>query len=351
MTTPVRAKAAWAVTFLLTAIPAAWAADTDGQLLNDARQALAPLPADMATADAPVAPDRVQLGNKLFFDRRLSVDGTTSCMRCHEPALYGTDAMDKSHGNHDKLNGRNAPTVLNAAAQFAIHWIGNRKDVEDQAMQALIGSASMGNPDYAAAMARIKAVPGYADLFRKAFPGDSNPVTPENFGKAVGAYERTLVTPSRFDAYLQGDAGALSGQERAGLRKFLDLGCASCHAGAGVGGGMYQKFGITADYWTETGAQEIDKGRFAVTRDDADLYVFKVPSLRNVAMTAPYFHDGSVASLERAVTIMAKLQLGVELAKGDCRDIVAFLSSLTGRLPQNFAAAPVLPPSAFEGGR
>ncbi len=323
----------------------------DAKLLADAATVFAPLPADMATADTPISPERVQLGRMLFFDRRLSVDGTTSCMRCHEPALYGTDGMEKPHGNHDKPNARNAPTVLNAAAQFVAHWAGDRKSVEDQATRALTGPASMGNPDFDAAMARIKAIPGYAELFRRAFPNAADPVTPDNFGKVVGAFERTLVTPSRFDAFLKGQASALSSQEKAGLRKFMDLGCASCHSGVGVGGGSFQKFGVTANYWPVTGSQEIDQGRYLVTHDDADLYVFKVPSLRNVAMTPPYFHDGSVPSLDRAVVIMAKLQLGADLGPDDTRDIVAFLGSLTGEMPKDFITAPILPPSAFKDGK
>jgi cytochrome c peroxidase len=212
----------------------------------------------------------------------------------------------------------------------------------------LIGSFSFINPDYASAMARLKAIPGYADLFRKEFPGDPDPVTPDNWAKAIGAFERTLVTPSRFDAFLAGDARALSPEERAGLRKFIDTGCIACHNGADVGGGIFQKFGVVEDYWTATGSQQPDKGRFDVTHDPRDTYVFKVPSLRNVAMTPPYFHDGSVRSLPEAVRIMAKVQLGRALSDQDTADIVAFLGSLTGKLPQRFVDAPILPASGFD---
>jgi cytochrome c peroxidase len=256
--------------------------------------------------------------------------------------------LPKARGAHDKLNPRNVPTILNAALQFKAHWRGDRENVEDEAKQVLIGPFSFINPDYASAMARIKTIPGYADLFRKEFPGDPDPVTPDNWAKAIGAFERTLVTPSRFDAFLAGDARPLSPEERTGLRKFIDTGCIACHNGADVGGGSFQKFGVVEDYWTATGSQQPDKGRFDVTHDPQDTYVFKVPSLRNVAMTPPYFHDGSVRSLPEAVRIMAKVQLGRALSDQDTADIVAFLGSLTGKLPQGFVDAPILPASGFD---
>jgi len=322
------------------------AADVDADLLNDARSNFQPLPEDMATPEFPITPSRVELGRKLFFDPRISVDGTVSCARCHQPALYGRDALPKARGAHDTL--RKAPTILNAALQFKAHWRGDRENVEDEAKQVLIGTFSFINPDYASAIARIKAIPGYADLFRKEFPGDPDPVTPDNWAKAIGAFERTLVTPSRFDAFLAGDARALSPEERTGLRKFVDTGCIACHNGVDVGGGIFQKFGVVEDYWTATGSQQPDKGRFDVTHDPQDTYVFKVPSLRNVAMTPPYFHDGSVRSLPEAVRIMAKVQLGRALSDQDTADIVAFLGSLTGKLPQGFVDAPILPASGFD---
>jgi cytochrome c peroxidase len=197
-------------------------------------------------------------------------------------------------------------------------------------------------------MARVKAIPGYSELFQRAFPGETDPVTADNWGKAIGAYERTLVTPSRFDEYLGGKIEALTARERHGLKTFISTGCVQCHDGSGVGGGRFEKFGVVADYWKETGSKEIDKGRFNITQDSADLYQFKIPSLRNVAMTPPYFHDGSVGALPEAVRIMAKVQLGTEISKQDADAVVAFLGSLTGRLPEDFANAPVLPPAAFD---
>lgn len=343
----------WGVAAILAGLTSAsvnrlYAAGTDADLLKQAQGYFQPLPKDMATSEFPVSPERVELGRRLFFDPRISIDGTVSCARCHQPALYGTDGLPKPRGAHDKLNPRNAPTVLNAALQVKEHWRGDRENVEDQAKQALIGPPSFGDPDYRAAMARIKAISGYAEMFSKAFPGEQDPVSPDNWGMAIGAYERTLVTLSRFDEYLAGKIQALSLAERTGLRKFINTGCIACHNGPGVGGGMFQKFGMMEDYWKETGSKHIDKGRFDVTHDPNDKYVFKVPSLRNVAMTPPYFHDGSVRLLPEAVRIMAKVQLGKTLSDQDANDIVAFLQSLTGRLPEEFANAPTLPPSGFE---
>lgn len=335
-----------AVLAFLTASRATAAAD-DQALLKQAQALFKPLPANMATGEFPIPAERVRLGRRLFFDPRISLDGTVSCSKCHQPALYGTDALAKPIGVKDRENPRNAPTVLNAALQFAAHWRGDRKNVEDQATQALVGPPSFGEPNYDAAMAKINAIPGYAELFHKAFPNDANPVTPQNWGRAIGAYERTLVTPAPFDAYLKGNVDALTPLARTGLRKFIDTGCAGCHNGVGVGGGMFQKFGVTEDYWNETHSKTVDKGRFDVTKNAADTYVFKVPSLRNVAMTPPYFHDGSAATLPEAVRVMAKVQLGKTLADQDVNDIVAFLHSLTGHLPRDFANAPVLSAAGF----
>jgi cytochrome c peroxidase len=192
-------------------------------------------------------------------------------------------------------------------------------------------------------MAKLTAIPGYPALFVRAFPGQADPVTAENWGKAIGAYMRTLVTPSPFDSFLAGDDRALSPAAKAGLQTFMQIGCVGCHNGVGVGGSMYQKFGLVEDYWKATGNSNIDRGRFDVTQNPADMYVFKVPSLRNVAMTPPYFHDGSVSTLPAAVRVMARVQLGRTLTDGEVADLVAFLESLTGRLPDDFATAPRLP--------
>lgn len=319
-------------------------------LLRLARGIFKPLPSNAATPQHPITPQLAKLGNDLYWDPRLSADGTVSCARCHEPSLYGSDGLSKSRGVDDKVNPRRAPTVLNAALEFRVLWLGQRKDVEGQAMRAFLGDTSFGNPSYAVVIARIDAIPGYRPLFRQAFPGQSNPVTPENVGRAIGAYERTLVTPAPFDRFLKGDVEALTPEQRTGLWTFVQTGCASCHNGVGVGGNSFRKFGVVEDYWKATGSNEIDKGRFTVTHDPADMYVFKVAMLRNVAMIPPYFHDGSVATLPQAVRVMARVQLGKGLSEEQTRAIVSFLDSLTGRLPADFTASPVLPMGPYREG-
>jgi cytochrome c peroxidase len=317
-------------------------AEDDGDLLKRAQELFRPLPKDMATPEFPVPKERVDLGRQLFFDPRLTIDGNMSCASCHQPALYGTDALSTSIGVEQRLHPRNAPTILNSGLNI-IHWRGDRVSLEDQVMKALISPITSGQPNENAIMDRLGHIPGYAPLFKAAFADDANPMTYQNLAKAIGAFERTLVTPSPFDTYLHGRSDALSTTARAGLRKFINTGCVMCHHGMGVGGGMYQKFGVAEDYWVATGSAHIDQGREDVTKDPADLYVFRVPSLRNVAMTAPYFHDGSVPTLPEAVKVMGRVQLGVTLSDADIRDIVAFLESLTGDLPANFATVPTLP--------
>ena len=316
--------------------------EDDVTLLKRGQELFQPLPKDLATPESPITKERVDLGRMLFFDPRLTVDSNMSCASCHQPALYGTDALPTSIGVKQRLHPRNAPTNLNSALNI-IHWRGDRESVEDQVIKALTSPITSGQPDLKAVEDQVGRIPGYAPLFEAAFADAANPITAQNIAKAIGAYERTLVTPSPFDAYLDGKSDALSPTARTGLQKFINTGCVMCHSGVGVGGGMYQKFGVVEDYWVATGSTNIDKGRFDVTKDPNDLYVFRVPSLRNVAMTAPYFHDGSVPTLPEAVKVMGRVQLGITLSDADTGDIVAFLESLTGALPANFATAPTLP--------
>lgn len=332
--------------FVVWSVLAAPAVTSD--LRQQALEAFKPLPAIATSPDNPITTEKVALGRVLYFETRVSADGTVSCARCHQPTLYGTDGLAKPIGVHDRENPRNAPTVLNAALQFVEHWRGDRTSVEDQATQALLGPPSFGNASYSEAMAHLKAIPEYPRLFARAFPGEADPVTAENWGKAIGAYERTLLTPSPFDAYLGGAEAALSSEAKAGVATFMKVGCTDCHYGVGVGGREFEKFGVAEEYWKATKSAAIDKGRFDVTKKSGDLYVFKVPSLRNAAMTPPYFHDGSVATLPEAVQVMARVQLGKTLTDAQVTQIVAFLDSLTGKLPADFATVPVLPAGAFQ---
>ena len=303
-------------------------------LVERARRVLGPLP-------APASEDgrRVALGRRLFFDTRLSADGTIGCASCHLPERYGADGRARSRGARAE-SARNCPTVFNADGQLAQHWRGERASLEDEATRALVGPA-FGLASLDEVARRLGALDGYREAFAAAFPADSAPLGAERFGDAVAAFERTLRTPAPLDAFMAGDVGALGARARAGLAAFLDLGCASCHGGPLLGGASFEKFGVVRDYRPLTGSSGADAGRLDVTGLAADRDVFKVPPLRNVTHTAPYFHDGSVASLEDAVRVMAAAQLGRELAPAEIEPIVAFLGALGGELPRGFSPEPV----------
>lgn len=320
------------------------AARPDAGLIGQARGLFGTLPEVITSPDNPITAEKVALGKALFYESRISVDGTVSCARCHPLGLYAVDGLTKSIGNRCRVSARNAPTVLNAAAQISAHWVGNRTGVEDQARQSLVGGPSFGMASYQAAEARLRAIPGYVTLFKRAFPREPEPVTAEHFALAVGAFERTLVTPAPFDAFVGGDGASLTARQKSGLKDFIEAGCASCHSGPYLGGADYEKFGVAEPYWKRTVSAEIDEGRFSVTKDEADRYVFKVPILRNVEMTAPYFHDGSAGRLADAVRIMGQVQLGTELGESEIKDLVEFLKSLTGRIPAAALEVPILPP-------
>ena len=331
--------------FLTAGNPWPAGADETDTLLTRAQRVFGPLPSAIPSQHNPITPEKVVLGKMLYYETRVSVDGTVSCARCHPMGLYAADGLRKSIGNNYKINPRNAPTILNAAGQISAHWIGNRLDVEDQAKQALTGPPSFGMPSYEAAERKLKEIKGYPPLFQKAFPQEKEPVTADNFAKAVGAFERTLVTPSRFDAFLKGNKTALTEPERKGLQTFMETGCAGCHSSPYAGGQMYQKFGTIEAYWKYTKSADIDEGRYTVTKNESDKYVFKVPILRNVEKTPPYFHDGSIDHLYDAIWIMGKVQLAKDLTKAQVEDILIFLKSLTGNIPENGLQIPLLPAS------
>ncbi|WP_293443470.1 cytochrome c peroxidase [Persephonella sp.] len=315
----------------------------DAKLLKEARKYFSPIP-DLFPSDTnPLTPEKIKLGKILFYEKRISIDGTTSCAKCHPIGYYGTDRLPKSKGNFSKENPRNAPTVFNSAGQIAQHWRGDRRDVEDQAKRALLGKGSFGALSYKWVEDRLKEIKGYKKLFKEAFPEDKDPVNVDNFAKAVGAWERTLTTPSRFDRFLKGHLDALSKEEKEGLKEFIKVGCVSCHSGTLVGGNSYQKFGILEPYWKYTKSKKVDYGRYNITKKDEDKYVFKVPPLRNVEKTSPYFHDGSVKDLKKAIWIMGKVQLGKELSDKQVSLIEAFLKSLTGKLSEDIKTLPVMP--------
>ena len=298
------------------------------------------LPASYPLAGAAAAEDKIALGRMLYFETRLSKNHDISCNTCHSLTDYGVDGTKVSTGHKKQQGNRNAPTVYNAAGHFVQFWDGRAKDVEEQAQGPVLNPVEMAVPSAAKAEATLRSIPTYAELFKKAFPEQANPVTLANAASAIGAFERRLVTPGRWDKFLGGDADALTVDEQVGLGKFLETGCNACHMGTLLGASMFQKLGLAKAWPVDT-----DAGRFAVTKQDADRMMFKVPSLRNVEKTAPYFHDGSAATLDEAVRLMARHQLGKELGDGDVKSIVGFLKSLTGAIPQEYVKTPALPPS------
>lgn len=301
-----------------------------------------PLPAEMTSDQHPGSEAKVALGRMLYFDTRLSKNHDLSCNSCHDLQKYGVDGEPTSSGHKGQRGGRNSPTVYNAALHVAQFWDGRAADVEAQAKGPVLNPIEMGMPDAAQVVRVLKSIPGYVEAFAAAFPGTADPVTYDNAAEAIGAFERRLVTPAPFDAFLAGDLAALSAEQLTGLRTFIDSGCTACHNGAAAGGALYQKLGLVKPYATA------DVGRAQVTGNEADRFFFKVPSLRNIAETGPYFHDGSVATLDEAIRLMADHQLGRTLTDAQVGEIRSFLASLTGTLPAEYIAAPALPPSGPE---
>jgi cytochrome c peroxidase len=308
-------------------------AKKNSELDMKARKLFTALPAVAENPENPLTEKKVNLGKMLYFDKRLSKDNTQSCNTCHNLDTYGVDNNPFSKGNDGELGGRNSPTTLNAALHIAQFWDGREPDVEAQAGGPILNPVEMAMPNEKAVVDRLSKIDEYVRLFAEAFPGQPV-VSYENIKKAIGAFERKLLTPAKFDEYLSGKDNVLSAQEKHGLKTYIDAGCTTCHAGSLLGGNMYQKFGLFDDYWTYTESKKVDLGRFDVTKNDADKYIFKVPSLRNIEKTGPYFHDGSVDDLKQAVSIMAKIQLNKDLTEKEINDIVLFLKTLTGNIPQ-----------------
>ena len=291
----------------------------------------------------PTTKEKVELGRLLYNDPRLSKSHAMSCASCHNLGLYGADGRSFSVGHRGVTGVRNSNSTLNADFQVAQFWDGRAKNLEEQALGPMVNPLEMANDSHEDVVRTLQSIPGYRTPFQKAFPQDAQPVTIQNAGLAIAAFERTLITPSRFDAFLKGDTKALNEEERQGLALFMDKGCSSCHNGVGLGGAMFQKFGVV-----KPNPDAKDLGRYVVTKNESDRYVFKAPVLRNVAETAPYFHDGSVWDLEKAVKMMAELQLGVQLSESEQKQIASFLKSTTGHLPKGALVIPVFPTSGKE---
>jgi cytochrome c peroxidase len=269
---------------------------------------------------------RALLGEKLFHEPRLSGDNSISCASCHNLQHGGVDGLTFSQGVAGALGDINAPTVFNSSLSFVQFWNGRAATLEEQAAGPIHNPLEMAS-NWDQALAKLRADETYRKEFSAAY---KDGITPGNVVHAIASFERTLITPdSPFDRHLRGEAG-LTTEAVQGYQKFLDLGCASCHQGVLIGGNMYQKFGVLRDYFQGRELSKADLGRYNVTGREEDRHVFKVPSLRNVALTAPYFHDGSAKKLEDAVKVMGRYQLGRELSEPDIALIVAFLHSLTG---------------------
>lgn len=304
----------------------------DDSLRNVAHAYFKVLPVVAESKENPVTTAKADLGKMLYYDTRLSLTGNNSCNTCHNLATFGVDNEATSEGDAGKRGTRNSPTVFNAALHNMQFWDGRAKNVEEQAGGPILNPIEMGMPHKDIVIERLAGVKQYQDMFKAAFPNEAKPITYDNLERAIGAFERTLLTPSRFDQYMQGAKNALTPEEKAGLLAFVRSGCTTCHNGVGIGGGTMQRFGLVTDYRNFTHSQVNDEGRKTVTRFTADKDVFKVPGLRNISETYPYFHDGSVAELDSAVTIMAKAQLNRNLSKQELKQIVAFLNTLTGEV-------------------
>ena len=297
------------------------------------RKEAAGLFGQLKTGPSPSSP-QAELGRALFWDTRVSADGKTACASCHAAGDWGADRRKFSTDARGAQTSRNSPTVFNAMSQPGLRWRSDRKTGAEQAEGSLTGSMGFKTKDDGVAkMAELD----YLARFRAAFAEDGQPLSAANYGRALAAYQATLVTPAPFDRFLTGDDKALTERQKTGLKAFIATGCTGCHSGPNLGGAMTMKFGVIRDYWLETGSEKQDAGRFAVTKKEEDRYVFRVPMLRNVAKTAPYFHDGSVDRLDSAVRIMAVVQVGRTLDDTTVGSIVSFLESLTGDVPSHYA--------------
>ena len=308
------------LSLLCLAVPAN--SQTSGRVNLDS-EPLQPLPQAL-----PLNPEKVDLGRDLFFDTRLSKDGSMSCASCHDLKLGGADGKAVSRGMNGEMGEINTPTVFNSGFNFVQFWDGRAESLDSQMAGPINNPAELG-ANWRSVIDRLKAHPGYKERFGELYDAG---IAEETIQDAIATYERSLITPnSRFDRYLNGNTTAITAEEKEGYALFKSLGCRACHQGRNVGGNMFQKFGVMRDYFAQRGnITKVDYGRFNVTGREEDRHVFKVPSLRNIALTAPYFHDASVDSLEAAVEIMAYYQLGRHISERDRDRVVAFLKTLTG---------------------
>jgi len=298
-----------------------------------------------APANNPTTPEKVELGKALFFDPRISSTGTVSCNSCHNVMAGGDDNRATSMGVHGKQGGRSAPTVWNAAFYSTQFWDGRANTLEDQAIGPMTNPIEMGMKDHDTVMTRLKKIPGYKTMFDKAFGNDD--MTIDQTAKAIAAYERTLITPnSAYDKFVKGDKKALTNQQQKGMKLFADIGCTTCHSGPAFNGQQGVEIGtpVLMKFPTFENNSYVkqynfmaDKGREEATKNKADANMFRTPTLRNIALTAPYFHNGTVNELNTAIKVMAKTQLNRDLQDTEVNNIAAFLNSLTGEFHAQYA--------------
>ncbi|CAH9018994.1 cytochrome-c peroxidase [Candidatus Nitrosacidococcus sp. I8] len=315
----------------------------EDSLMKQAQSQFKPIPSSPPALrnGKTITPEKIELGKWLYFDPRLSKSWLISCNTCHSVGLGGVDLEQTSIGHGWAKGPRNAPTVLNSVLNATQFWDGRAKDLAAQAQGPVQAGVEMNNTPERVERT-LRSMPAYVESFKIAFPGENNPVNFDNMAKAIEAFEATLLTPNApFDQYLKGDNRALTDNEKSGLKLFMDKGCSSCHNGKNLGGDSYHVFGV-AEKPSNKIRPEKDKGRFNVTKKSEDEYAFRVPPLRNIALTPPYFHSGQVWDLKDAVDIMATTQLGIHLTDQENTSIVAFLKTLTGDQPK--VEYPTLPP-------
>jgi cytochrome c peroxidase len=360
---PTRTEAPMKIRFPLLAsfllIFAAGPALAEDALRDQAKGLFEPIPETPPQLPGEATtPEKLALGKMLYFDPRISESHELSCAACHDLGLGGGDSRSSSIARGWQLAGRKSQTVLNAVFNKSFFYDGRASDLKDQvmrsvtafpgAMQKTRGGPTIFNPAEpnaakAHAVEQLKGIPGYVEAFKKAFPGEADPIVYENVARAIAVFETTLITPDApFDLWLKGDDAALSDNQKQGLKLFIEKGCSNCHKGVNIGGGSYARFGVA-----HAPAPEIlptdDWGRYAVTKNLNDKYVFRVQGLRNVELNAPYFHSSHTWDLKKAVEIMADAQLGVKLSDDEAAKVTDFLKSLTGRQPE--VVLPIMPPS------
>ncbi len=325
------------LSLFLLAASNAFAADN---LMKKAQALFKPIPKTVSEVRGKViTPDEVKLGKMLYFDPRLSSSDLISCNTCHNVGMGGADYQETSTGHRWQKGPRNAPTVFNSVFNVAQFWDGRAKNLKEQAKGPIQAAVEMDNTPEEV-VRTLKSMPGYVALFKKAFPGQASPVTFDNMAEAIETFETTLLTPGApFDLYLKGSDNALTAAQKEGLKLFMDKGCARCHGGINMGGMAYYPFGLVERPPSEIIAG--DTGRYKITHLKSDQYAFKAPSLRNIALTPPYFHSGKVWDLKEAIKIMGAAQLGIKLTGKEADNIDSFLKSTTGRQP--VVEYPVLP--------